>query len=90
MLQGRLKNYNQEEEVEKRTFSSDAIEFILTAGNEDLNTYMQINEPVTNVVNERPIFTNIENGIGLFGSKYSRSNLIYVGWHCFRTLQEDK
>jgi len=72
MVDSKLKNYNQEQEVEKRTFSSDAIEIILTAGSEDLNTYMQVNEPVTNVVTERPIFTNVENGIGLFGSKFSK------------------
>ena len=34
---------------------------------------MQVNEPVTSIVTERPIFTNIDNGIGLFGSKYSRT-----------------
>jgi hypothetical protein len=32
-----------------------------------------VNEPVTSIVMERPIFTNVENGIGLFGSKYSKS-----------------
>jgi hypothetical protein len=73
MVQGRLSSYDFEDQVEKRTFNSKAIEFILTAGNEDLNTYMQINEPVTSIVTERPIFTNVENGIGLFGSKFSRS-----------------
>jgi hypothetical protein len=73
MLQGRLSSYDLEDQVVKRTFNSKAIEFILTAGNEDLNTYMQINEPVTSIVTERPIFTNVENGIGLFGSKFSRS-----------------
>ena len=35
---------------------------------------MQINEPVTSVVTERPIFTNVENGIGLFASKFTRSS----------------
>ena len=49
----------------------DAVEIILTAGNEDLNTYMQVNEPVTGIVTERPIFTNVNNGIGIFASKYS-------------------
>jgi len=73
MVQGRLSSYDLEDQVVKRIFNSKAIEFILTAGNEDLNTYMQINEPVTSIVTERPIFTNVENGIGLFGSKFSRS-----------------
>ena len=73
MVQSRLSSYTLEDQIEKRTFDSKAIEFILTAGNENLNTYMQINEPVTSIVTERPIFTNVENGIGLFGSKFSRS-----------------
>ena len=72
MVNSKLNNYPLEQGVLKRTFGSNAIGFILTAGNDDLNTYMQVNEPVTNVVTERPIFTNIENGIGLFGSKYSK------------------
>lgn len=59
-----------ESQVVKRTFDSTAIEFILTAGNETLNTYMEVNEPVTGIVTERPIFTNVNNGIGLFASKY--------------------
>ena len=73
MINSKLSNYSLEQDVLKRTFGSDAIEFILTAGNDDLNTYMQVNEPVTSIVMERPIFTNVENGIGLFGSKFSKS-----------------
>ena len=80
MLQGRLSSYDLEKQVEKRTFNSKAIEFILTAGNEDLNTYMQVNEPVTSVVTERPIFTNVENGIGLFASKFTMSSKNYPGF----------
>lgn len=73
MINSKLSNYSFEQDVIKRTFGSNAIEFILTSGNDDLNTYMQVNEPVTSIVTERPIFTNIDNGIGLFGSKYSRT-----------------
>ena len=47
------------------------IDLYLTAGTEDLNTYMQVNEPITGVVQQRPTFTNINNGIGLFTSRYS-------------------
>ena len=32
---------------------------------------MQVNEPVTVIVTERPIFTNVNHGIGIFASKYS-------------------
>ena len=66
-----LENNENESDVLKRVLKMDAVELILTAGNDDLNTYMQVNEPVTGVVTERPIFTNVNNGYGIFASKYS-------------------
>lgn len=47
------------------------IDLYLTAGTSDLHTYMQVNEPVTGIVQQRPVFSNINNGIGLFTSRYS-------------------
>tara|TARA_Y100000766_G_scaffold278915_1_gene286361 strand:+ start:112 stop:1251 length:1140 start_codon:yes stop_codon:yes gene_type:complete len=70
-VENQLQNYENEDQVMKRVLGMDAVEIILTAGNEDLNTYMQVNEPVTGIVTERPIFTNVNNGIGIFASKYS-------------------
>ena len=70
-VETQLQNYENEDQVMKRVLGMDAIEIILTAGNEDLNTYMQVNEPVTGIVTERPIFTNVNNGIGILASKYS-------------------
>ena len=70
-VETQLQNYENEDQVMKRVLGMDAIEIILTAGNENLNTYMQVNEPVTGIVTERPIFTNVNNGIGIFASKYS-------------------
>ena len=52
-----------------REFSSIDIE--MTLGSQDLKTYMAVNEPITGIVQERPQFTNINNGIGLFSSRYS-------------------
>ena len=70
-VETQLQNYENEDQVMKRVLGMDAVEIIVTAGNEDLNTYMQVNEPVTGIVTERPIFTNVNNGIGIFASKYS-------------------
>ena len=47
-----LQNNENESDVLKRVLKMDAVELILTAGNDDLNTYMQVNEPVTGVVTE--------------------------------------
>lgn len=56
--------------VIKRLFKG--IDFILAVAGEDLNTYMEVNEPVTGVVQERPQFTNVTNGIGVFSSRFSQ------------------
>ena len=69
MVASRLNDYPNEQDVVKRKVK--AVDFIVSTGNEDLNTYMEVNEPATGVVTERPSFTNISgDGIGLFGSKY--------------------
>ncbi len=48
-------------------------EFILLAGSEDLQTYIQLNKPSTGNVQERPSFTTVENGLGLFTSRVVHS-----------------
>ena len=50
------------------------IELFFTVGSEDLYTYMAVNEPFEGIVQERPIFTNINNGIGLFSCRYNKSH----------------
>lgn len=42
---------------------------IIHAGGDELNTYFMVNSPVTGIVQERPFYTNIGGGIGLFSSR---------------------
>jgi len=42
--------------------------FYLYAGGEDLYTYVQVNKPSIGIVQKKPEFTNIENGLGIFSS----------------------
>jgi len=44
------------------------IDLVMTVGSEDLETYIKVNKPISGIVQERPQFTNISNGIGLFSS----------------------
>lgn len=46
-----------------------AIDFVFTVGGDDLYTYMEIYKEDTGVLKEKPVFTNIVNGIGLFASR---------------------
>jgi len=41
----------------------------MTVGTEDLYTYINVNQPFSSIVQERPSFSNINNGIGLFSSR---------------------
>jgi hypothetical protein len=48
------------------------IDVVMTVGSEDLETYINVNKPITGIVQERPYFTNINNGIGLFSSRFTK------------------
>jgi hypothetical protein len=45
------------------------IDFIVEAGGTELNTYMEVNEPSSSIIQDRPEYTNITNGIGIFSSR---------------------
>ena len=47
------------------------IDLVMTVGTENLNTYIKVNSPITSIAQQRPPFTNINNGIGIFSSRYT-------------------
>jgi len=44
-------------------------DFIFTVGSNDLSTYMDVTAPSMTIIQERPAFTDIINGIGLFSAR---------------------
>jgi hypothetical protein len=58
---------NNEDEISKRVIR--AIRFSLTAVNDDVATFIDVNQPVTGIVQGINNFTNIENGLGIFGAR---------------------
>ena len=52
----------------KERYTND-IDFIIAVAAEEYNTYMEVNEPSNSIVQERPEYSNISNGIGLFSSR---------------------
>ncbi|MEI6455581.1 MAG: hypothetical protein WCO93_04780 [bacterium] len=46
-----------------------SIDFIFSVASDDLNTYMEVTSPSLGIIQERPSFTNINNGIGIFSSR---------------------
>ena len=66
-----LKNELVKDPLIERKFLS--IDLIMTVGSEDLKTYRIINEEITGIVQQRPQFTNINNGLGLFSSRFTKT-----------------
>ena len=57
-------------QVEKREVIR--LEFLISVANAELKTYMELNEPLQGIVQERPSFTNINGGQGVFSSRYTK------------------
>ena len=57
----------------------DRAEFRFAVAGDELNTYMEVNEPSSGIVQEKPEYTNIENGIGLFSCRYTKTASIPIG-----------
>lgn len=46
------------------------VDFIVTAGGEEYDTYLRVNGPSYSLVQDRPEYTNVENGYGLLSSRF--------------------
>ena len=51
------------------------LDLIMTIGTDDLQTYINVNKPFSGIVQERPVFSNIENGVGLFSSRFTYDDI---------------
>lgn len=51
------------------------IDLVMTIGTEDLETYINVNKPIQGIVQERPQFSNINNGIGLYSSRFTHEEV---------------
>ncbi|MFM7217396.1 MAG: DUF4249 family protein [Bacteroidota bacterium] len=49
------------------------MEFRFFGGTEELYTYSQLTTPTNGIAQERPLYTNVENGVGLFTSRLIHS-----------------
>jgi hypothetical protein len=54
------------------------IQFFVVSGGEELTIYSEVNSPSSSVIyQERPYYTNIKNGLGIFSCRYSSPVLSY-------------
>lgn len=71
--------YNDDRENSVTSRLVDRAEFRISVAGDDLNTYMEVNEPSTGIVQDKPDYTNITNGKGLFSCRYTKSASISIG-----------
>jgi hypothetical protein len=72
----------------KERYTND-VDFIIACAAEELNTYMEVNEPSNSIVQERPEYTNISNGIGIFSSRYKNIRTKKVHPETIETILTD-
>jgi hypothetical protein len=49
------------------------VDFIFSVAGDDFNTYLEVNEPSNSIIQDRPEYTNITNGIGIFSCRYNKT-----------------
>lgn len=63
---------NEEDNIKER-YTGDIDIYISVAG-EAFSQFMEVYEPSTSIVQEKPAYSNVENGIGVFSSRYRISD----------------
>lgn len=56
---------------------ADSVQFIFSVAADEFNTYLEINN-ASSLIDERPQYSNIENGIGLFSSRYRQKHTYFL------------
>ena len=55
--------------VERRVVN---VQLMLVSGSDQFTTFLDVNKPSTGIIQERPEYTNITNGLGIFSSRVNR------------------
>ncbi|MDA3820157.1 MAG: hypothetical protein PF590_06850 [Candidatus Delongbacteria bacterium] len=66
-----------------------SVSFTLHAADENFQIYSSLSEPAAGVVQEKPFFTNINNGVGLFAARLTKQTFNKVSNPTISTLAND-
>lgn len=67
--------YNSEKEATVVARFTESLEYIINVAGEELNTFMEVNEPSSSIVQDKPEYTNINNGLGIFSSRLRQTRV---------------
>lgn len=77
----------KEQNVKER-YTND-VDFIISVAAADLNTYMEVNEPSNSIVQDKPDYTNVTDGIGLFSSRFKNIRTKKIHPESVQTIVSD-
>jgi hypothetical protein len=66
------------------------VDYIFLVADNDLNSYININQPSFSVVQQKPDFTNINNGIGIFASRYTNIRSLDLSERSIDSLKQGR
>ena len=61
--------------IETQDANYPPITYNFTIAGDEIDAYLQLQKPSTGIVQERPQYTNIANGLGIFSSRYIQDDL---------------
>lgn len=64
-----------DDNIIKRIVAKNSFQIIVYAGSNELYAYIQVSGPSTGLTMDKPSYTNIDNGLGLFTSRYTKYDL---------------
>lgn len=68
---------------------ADSLQFQINVAADDMTTYLNVNQPSNTIAQERPQYTNVENGLGLFSSRNSITRTKYLDDFTVDTLRRN-
>jgi hypothetical protein len=69
-----------------RSATNYPLQFIFSIGADNLNTYIEVNAPSSSIVQDRPVFTNIVNGFGIFSARYRQTESHFLNDYSMDSL----
>ncbi len=66
------------------------VDILIDVANEEFNTFMEVNNATGSVVESLVEYTNINNGLGLFASRYNKKLTKLLGLESYQVLKSSK
>ncbi|MGC9331205.1 MAG: hypothetical protein ACP5DZ_04920 [Bacteroidales bacterium] len=84
-----LDSIHEKENVTRLVRYPKSVSFTLYAADENFQIYSSLSEPASGAVQEKPFFTNITNGVGLFAARFTTQTFNKVSKPTISTLAND-